>query len=170
MRPFIHVQSAATWRSMSHPGATPFAPFAFGRMTTSCWDFRLWQEARTVSVFTRRSSSSSATAHLSIGSQVMSADQQSLTGATHSGDHSTRLATRTCVGIRRRTANVGVHLVRMLVYTTGEMTIGYRNRTWANQSATANRRPAGQLDGSGNLSAIVAADRAFPAAIAELGR
>jgi hypothetical protein len=39
-----------------------------------------------------------------------------------------------------------------------------------NQSAAANRRPAGQLDGSGNLSAIVAADRAFPAAVAELVR
>jgi hypothetical protein len=34
----------------------------------------------------------------------------------------------------------------------------------------SNRRPAGQLDGSGNLLAIVAADRAFPAAVAELGR
>ena len=34
----------------------------------------------------------------------------------------------------------------------------------------ANRRPAGQLDGSGNLLATVAADRAFPAAVAELGR
>ena len=41
---------------------------------------------------------------------------------------------------------------------------------WPNQSAAANRRPAGQLDGSDNLSAIVAADRAFPAAVAELGR
>jgi hypothetical protein len=40
----------------------------------------------------------------------------------------------------------------------------------ANQSAAANRRPAGQLDGSGNLSATVAADRALPAAVAELGR
>jgi hypothetical protein len=40
----------------------------------------------------------------------------------------------------------------------------------ANQSAAANRRPAGQLDGSDYLSAIVAADRAFPAAVAELGR
>jgi hypothetical protein len=40
----------------------------------------------------------------------------------------------------------------------------------ANQSAAANRRPAGQSDGSGNLAAIVAADRAFPAAVAELGR
>ena len=39
-----------------------------------------------------------------------------------------------------------------------------------NQSAAANRRPAGQLDDSGNLFAIVAADRAFPAAVAELGR
>jgi len=33
----------------------------------------------------------------------------------------------------------------------------------------ANRRPSGQSDGSGGLSAIVAADRAFPAAVAELG-
>lgn len=39
-----------------------------------------------------------------------------------------------------------------------------------NQGAAANRRPAGQLDGSGNLAAVVAADRAFPAAVAELGR
>ena len=39
-----------------------------------------------------------------------------------------------------------------------------------NQGAAANRRPAGQLDGSGNLFATVAADRAFPAAVAELGR
>jgi hypothetical protein len=39
-----------------------------------------------------------------------------------------------------------------------------------NQSAAANRRPAGQLDGSDNLFATVAADRAFPAAVAELGR
>ena len=39
-----------------------------------------------------------------------------------------------------------------------------------NQSAAANRRPAGQSVGSGNLSATVAADRAFPAAVAELGR
>jgi hypothetical protein len=37
-------------------------------------------------------------------------------------------------------------------------------------SMTSNRRPAGQADGSGNLSATVAADRAFPAAVAELGR
>ena len=39
-----------------------------------------------------------------------------------------------------------------------------------NQCAAANRRPAGQSDGSGNLSAIVAAARAFPAAVAELDR
>jgi len=39
-----------------------------------------------------------------------------------------------------------------------------------NQSAAANRRSAGQPDGSGNLFATVAADRAFPAAVAELGR
>jgi hypothetical protein len=42
--------------------------------------------------------------------------------------------------------------------------------TWPNQGAAANRRPAGQSNGSGNLAAIVAADRAFPAAVAELGR
>ena len=44
------------------------------------------------------------------------------------------------------------------------------NQLPPNQSAAANRRPAGQLDGSGNLFATVAADRAFPAAVAELGR
>ena len=38
------------------------------------------------------------------------------------------------------------------------------------QCAAANRLPALQSDGSDNLSAIVAADRAFPAAVAELGR
>jgi hypothetical protein len=43
-------------------------------------------------------------------------------------------------------------------------------RTWPNQGAAANRRPALQLEGSSNLSAIVAADRAFPAAVAELDR
>jgi hypothetical protein len=42
-------------------------------------------------------------------------------------------------------------------------------KTWANQGAAANRRPVGQSSGSDNLSAIVAADRAFPAAVAELG-
>ena len=36
------------------------------------------------------------------------------------------------------------------------------------KSAAANRRPAGQSDGSDNLSTIFAADRAFPAAVAEL--
>ena len=39
-----------------------------------------------------------------------------------------------------------------------------------NQGAAANRGPPGQLGGSDNLSAIVAAARAFPAAVAELGR
>jgi hypothetical protein len=39
-----------------------------------------------------------------------------------------------------------------------------------NQSAAANRRPAGQSDGSDNLAGTVAADRSFPAAVAELGR
>ena len=42
--------------------------------------------------------------------------------------------------------------------------------TWPNQCAAANRRPAGQFDGSGNLSAFIAADRAFLAAVAELDR
>lgn len=41
---------------------------------------------------------------------------------------------------------------------------------WPNQSAAANRCPAGQSDGSDDLSSIVAADRSFPAAVAELGR
>ncbi len=40
----------------------------------------------------------------------------------------------------------------------------------SNQGAAANRRPAGQSDGSDDLSAILAADRALPAAVAELGR
>jgi len=38
-----------------------------------------------------------------------------------------------------------------------------------NQGAAANRRPAEQADGADNLSAVVAADRAFPAVVAELG-
>ena len=38
-----------------------------------------------------------------------------------------------------------------------------------NQVAAANRLPAGQPDGSGNLFALVAAGRALPAAVAELG-
>jgi hypothetical protein len=41
---------------------------------------------------------------------------------------------------------------------------------WPNQCAAANRRPAGQLDGSDNLAATVAAGPAFPAAVAELCR
>jgi hypothetical protein len=39
-----------------------------------------------------------------------------------------------------------------------------------NQYAAANRRSAGQSGGSDNLSAIVAADRVSPAAVAELDR
>ena len=37
------------------------------------------------------------------------------------------------------------------------------------QSDVANRRPAGLSDGSDNLSATFSADRAFPAAGAEVG-
>jgi hypothetical protein len=36
-----------------------------------------------------------------------------------------------------------------------------------NQGASANRRPTGQADGVDNLSASFAADRAFPAAVAD---
>lgn len=36
------------------------------------------------------------------------------------------------------------------------------------RGAAAGRRPAGQADGSGHLFAIVAADRAISAAVAEL--
>jgi hypothetical protein len=43
-------------------------------------------------------------------------------------------------------------------------------KTWLNQGAAVNRRPAGQSSGSANLSAALAADRGFPAAVAELGR
>jgi len=39
-----------------------------------------------------------------------------------------------------------------------------------NKGAAASRRPAGQSDGSDDLSTTFAADRAFPAAVAELGR
>jgi hypothetical protein len=39
-----------------------------------------------------------------------------------------------------------------------------------NQSAAADRRPAGQADGSDIFTATLAAGRAFPAAVAELGR
>jgi len=38
------------------------------------------------------------------------------------------------------------------------------------RSAEANRRPAGQSGGTDSLAAMVAADRKFPAAIAELDR
>jgi hypothetical protein len=39
-----------------------------------------------------------------------------------------------------------------------------------NQTLETNCRPAEQLDGSGNLSATLAADRAFPAAVTEPDR
>ena len=39
-----------------------------------------------------------------------------------------------------------------------------------NQGAVANNRPAGLSVGSDNLSATLAADRPFPAAVAELCR
>src|SRR5258706_7238392 len=42
-----------------------------------------------------------------------------------------------------------------------------RKRSSPNRCAAANGRPAGQSGGSDNLSAIVAPDRAFPAAVAE---
>jgi hypothetical protein len=38
------------------------------------------------------------------------------------------------------------------------------------KGTAANRRPALRSDGSGNLSATLAADRAFPAVVAECGR
>jgi hypothetical protein len=44
------------------------------------------------------------------------------------------------------------------------------NAPAANQGAAANRRPALQSSGSDDLSAIVAADRAFPAGSLSLGR
>ncbi len=39
-----------------------------------------------------------------------------------------------------------------------------------NKGAAANRRPAGQLNGSDNFFATVSADRAFPVAVADPGR
>ena len=44
----------------------------------------------------------------------------------------------------------------------------FSRRLPPNKGAAANRRPAGQSGGSDNLSATLAADRAFPAAVAEL--
>ena len=54
--------------------------------------------------------------------------------------------------------------------TRGSQSVFRILKMQANQSAAAHRRPAGQSDGSDNLAAIVAADRAFPAAVAELDR
>lgn len=42
-------------------------------------------------------------------------------------------------------------------------------KTWPNQIAAANRRPAGQSDGSGNLFATAATGPVCPAAVAESG-
>jgi hypothetical protein len=41
---------------------------------------------------------------------------------------------------------------------------------WRNRNSAANRRPAGQPDGSGNLSATVVVAGLFPAAVAEIER
>lgn len=56
----------------------------------------------------------------------------------------------------------------------GQTLTGFEHRFRKREMQTAkrqrtNRRPAGQLDGAGNLSAALAADRAFPVAVAELG-
>jgi hypothetical protein len=50
----------------------------------------------------------------------------------------------------------------------GLLVTAYLWKMMSNQGAASNRRPAGQSDGSDNLSATIAADRAFPAAVAEL--
>ena len=42
--------------------------------------------------------------------------------------------------------------------------------TWPNNGAAANRRRAVQSGGAGSVSAIIAAYRAFPAAVADRGR
>jgi hypothetical protein len=47
---------------------------------------------------------------------------------------------------------------------------GFRKMQWPNPGAAANRRPVGQSGGLDTLSATVVADRAFPAAVAELFR
>jgi hypothetical protein len=48
------------------------------------------------------------------------------------------------------------------------MSEGEFTNCWPNKGAGANRRTAGQSDGSGNLSATPAANRAFSEAVAEL--
>src|SRR5436190_22926946 len=58
----------------------------------------------------------------------------------------------------------------MRLLTMARIRLRPRNEQPNKKGASANRRPAGQSDGSADLSAIVAADRAFPAAVAELGR
>jgi hypothetical protein len=78
----------------------------------------------------------------------------------------------------RRIPEVFFYPVRLLPGKTGpsvEVKSGRLDITNAavsphNKGAAANRRSALQSDSSGNVSAIVAADRAFPAAVAELDR
>ena len=53
------------------------------------------------------------------------------------------------------------HMIRAVLYMDLQL---------PNNGAPANRRPAAQSGGSGNLSAIIPADRAVPAAVAELVR
>jgi hypothetical protein len=80
------------------------------------------------------------------------------------------------ISIIRCSLTVGIRFQSsFFIAQTVRLRLAWRARrgdcmTMPNQSAAANRRPAGQSDGSGNLSAIVAADRAFPAAVAELDR
>jgi hypothetical protein len=65
--------------------------------------------------------------------------------------------------------SVGVHLVRMLVYTTGGMTIGCHNRKWANQGAAANGLSAVRSCVAGVRERTVRST-APAEAVAELGR
>ena len=62
------------------------------------------------------------------------------------------------------------HLQTTIAFILFTIQHGFDMNHQANQSAAVNRRPDGQWDSSGNLSATVAADRALPAAVAELVR
>jgi hypothetical protein len=75
-------------------------------------------------------------------------------------------APRTCSSSQPRLRCVITSRTRRTTLQSKQL-IGCHDMTWPNQGA-ANRRPAGQSGGSDNLSATVAADRAFPAAVAEL--
>ena len=57
----------------------------------------------------------------------------------------------------------------MWLIAYGLLVTAYLWKMMSKQGAAANRRPARQSDGSDNLSAMVAVDRTFPAAVAELG-